>query len=72
MESDFYSERRKMIERRLEQIIQCCNGEGEDLASEDRENAENTIQQMEQRFHYPKACTGECSAYILKLRYREK
>jgi hypothetical protein len=52
--------------------VQCCNGNGSDLPDEEREAAQDTIDSMEKRFGYPPDCTGECAAYILKQRYRER
>jgi serine protein kinase len=72
MEEGFYAERQRLIERNLELVVQCCNGNGSDLPDEEREAAQDTIDSMEKRFGYPPDCTGECAAYILKQRYRER
>ena len=71
LESEFFAERRKVIERNLELIIQCANGDGASLQNEERTTADLAIKVMNERFNYPTACVSECAAYILKTRYRQ-
>jgi predicted Ser/Thr protein kinase len=70
MESDYYTDRRKMIAKNIVATLKHL-GDEQDLTEEERTVATTTTKNMRERFGYPDPCTAECLAFLLKERYSE-
>ena len=70
MEAEYYTDRKKIIEKRLENIISYLGDTANELSANEHSTAQSAIERMEKEFGYPKLCTAECAMYILRHRYR--
>ncbi|MEM9114387.1 MAG: serine protein kinase PrkA [Myxococcota bacterium] len=70
LEEDYYSRQKKQIARNLRAVLDYV-GEEKTQAAGDREAAETTLTTMDKRFGYPRACTAECAAFLLRAKYAE-
>ena len=70
MEAEYYSDRKKIIEKRLTHIISLLGDTASELSTEERDEAQRVVERMEEEFGYPRLCTAECAMYILKHRYQ--
>jgi serine protein kinase len=69
MEEEYYGQRRKVIAKNIMFTLQLL-GDGQAQMSDDEiAVARRTVDTMSTRYKYPEACTGECLAYLLKVRY---
>ncbi len=69
MEEDYYGQRKKVIAKNIVHTLQLL-GDGQSQMSDDEiAVARRTVDTMRERFGYPDACTAECLAYLLKVRY---
>ncbi|MBI2373540.1 MAG: serine protein kinase PrkA [Deltaproteobacteria bacterium] len=69
LESDYYAERRKVISRRLVDLLKLLGDGAQELSPAELEAAQLASKNMRDRFGYPDTCTAECCAYLLKARY---
>ncbi|MEE2901232.1 MAG: serine protein kinase PrkA, partial [Myxococcota bacterium] len=70
MEAEYYTDRKKLIEKRLENIISYLGDTANELSADEYSTAQSAIERMEKEFGYPKLCTAECAMYILRHRYQ--
>lgn len=71
LESDFYKERAKVIRKNLVSVLKYLGDGEKELEEADLEVARSTVKAMETRYRYPRECTAECVAHLLRERYSE-
>jgi serine protein kinase len=68
LEEDYYSHQKKQIAKHLRAVLDYVAGE-KMQPNGDKEMAETTLAGMEKRFGYPRPCTAECAAFLLRAKY---
>jgi len=68
LEENYYSHQKKQIAKHLRAVLDYMAGE-KLQPNGDKEMAETTLASMEKRFGYPRACTAECAAFLLRAKY---
>lgn len=70
MEEEYFAQRRKVIAKNILSVLTYfSDGDSSPLNDEELSVAKRTLEMMKTRFGYPEACTAECAAYLLKVRY---
>lgn len=71
MEADYYKQQRRRIAKILQTVLELLSDNGAPKDEEIASIARSTVAQMESRFHYPRECTAECAAYLVRARYSD-
>lgn len=69
LQSRDYEERKAQIRHITEDVLAYLDGEGQSLSSEEREQVEETLRALEQRFGYCRACAKETLSLLRARRY---
>ena len=71
LREDFYTQRRKILRKRITNLLAYTSEDQEELQSDEQEQAEQMLQHLQKKYGYTVDSAREVVAYLLKKRYAD-